>query len=77
MVWLISSIKENPGYIVRYVIQLAQGMEQTSGMRLHPIPLHRIGIPCIILDVVRQRRNGPMGWSYWRHFMIRKGFGPR
>lgn len=77
MVSLISSTKEHPGYIVRYAIQLAQGMEQTSGMRLYPIQLHRIGMPGIVLSVARQRRNGSMRRFYRGHFMACKGFGPR
>lgn len=76
MVSLIPSTKEHPGYIVGYAIQLAQGMEQTSGMRLYPIQLHRIGMPGIVLSVARKRRNGSMGWFYRRHFMVCKGPGP-
>ena len=75
MVCLISSTEEHPGDVVRYAIQLAQGMKQTSGMRLHPVQLHWIGIPGIFLDVARQRRNGSVGWFYRGNFMICKGLG--
>lgn len=76
MVSLVSSTKEHPGYVVGYAIQLAQGMKKASGMRLYPIQLHWIGIPGIVLDMARQRRNRSMRWFYRRNFMICKGFGP-